>query len=122
MKIPNRMQGHWKVMIVDDDVGVHDVTKLVLGDFSFNGQAIEFVSAYSDREAREAIQAHPDTAAILLDVVMDDDDSGLKFVRYLREERRGRQHCKQDEADTQGRQGQGLQACAAQVRHPLTRR
>ena len=86
MKIPNRMQEHWKVMIVDDDVGVHDVTKLVLGDFSFDGQAIEFVSAYSDREAREAIQAHPDTAAILLDVVMDDDDSGLKFVRYLREE------------------------------------
>ena len=86
MEIPNRMQRHWKVIIVDDDVGVHDVTKLVLGDFSFDGQAIEFVSAYSDREAREAIRAHPDTAAILLDVVMDDADSGLKFVRYLREE------------------------------------
>ncbi len=32
------------------------------------------------------IAEHPDTAMILLDVVMEQDDAGLQFVRYLRNE------------------------------------
>ena len=76
----------WKIMIVDDDKEVHNVTQLALGDFSFDGKGLEFVSVYSGREAREVIREHPDTAAVLLDVVMEEDDSGLQFVRYLREE------------------------------------
>ena len=65
-------QGQWKVMIVDDDEEVHNVTKLALDDFSFDGRSLEFVSVFSGEEARKAIQAHPDTAAILLDVVMEE--------------------------------------------------
>lgn len=75
----------WKVMIVDDDPEMHAVTKMVLQDFVFAKKHIEFISAYSGAEAIEAIEKNPDTALIFLDVVMEQDDSGLKVVKHIRE-------------------------------------
>jgi len=79
-------QGLWKVLIVDDEEEVHHVTKLVLSDFIFNNRKLEFLSAYSEAEARNLLNRHNDVAVVLLDVVMERDDSGLKLVRYIREE------------------------------------
>ncbi|KIL40478.1 hypothetical protein SD70_12910 [Gordoniibacillus kamchatkensis] len=76
----------WKVIIVDDEQEVHHLTKMVLNDFEFDGKRLEFVSAYSEQEAYRLIADHPDTAIVLLDVVMDRDDSGLKIVKYIREQ------------------------------------
>jgi two-component system NtrC family sensor kinase len=76
--------GIWETLIVDDDVEVHSVTKLALEDFVFDEKRLEFISAHSAREAREKITAHPNTAVILLDVVMEADDAGLRFVKELR--------------------------------------
>ena len=36
----------WKILIVDDDVEVHNVTKLALGDFKFDQRSLEFLSVY----------------------------------------------------------------------------
>ncbi len=44
------------------------------------------MSAYTGKEAKELIATHHDIAVILLDVVMEEDDSGLKYVKYLRDE------------------------------------
>src|SRR5262249_51646503 len=44
------------------------------------------LSAYSADEARTTLGAHPDTAVILLDIVMERDHAGLEFVRYVRGE------------------------------------
>lgn len=77
--------GRWKVMIVDDEEAVHHVTKMVLSDLVFEGKGLEFISAYSGEEAKFLILSHPDTAVLLLDVVMERDDSGLAVVRYIRE-------------------------------------
>ncbi|MDF2671040.1 MAG: hypothetical protein K0R67_3346, partial [Paenibacillus sp.] len=76
----------WKLIIVDDAQEIHHLTKMVLSDFEFDGKRLEFISAYTEAEAFEVIRDHPDTAIILLDVVMDQDDSGLKIVKYIREE------------------------------------
>lgn len=76
----------WKVMIVDDEPAVHDVTRLALSGVTFAGQPLEFISCYSGAEARQAIQAHPDTALMLLDVVMESDHAGLEVARWVREE------------------------------------
>ncbi|ASP33458.1 DUF3369 domain-containing protein [Labrenzia sp. VG12] len=76
----------WKVAIVDDDEQVHQVTKLALSGFSFRGDRLELVHAYSGKEARELFQEHPDIAVLLLDVVMEDDHSGLEFAKHVREE------------------------------------
>jgi response regulator RpfG family c-di-GMP phosphodiesterase len=78
--------GSWKVLIVDDEPEVHAVTKLALSDFLFNGKSLEFVSAYSGEEAKQAFNIHTDIAVVLLDVVMEEDDSGLKVAEYIRDE------------------------------------
>lgn len=78
--------GSWKVLIVDDEPEVHAVTKLALRDFIFQGKSLEFYHAYSGSEARNLISRHPDTAIILLDVVMETDDAGLLVASYIREQ------------------------------------
>ncbi|MBT0587321.1 DUF3369 domain-containing protein [Alteromonas oceanisediminis] len=77
--------GSWKILIVDDEPEVHAVTKLALSDFTFNGKRLTFVSAYSGEEAKLAIENHHDVAVVLLDVVMEQDDSGLKVAEYIRD-------------------------------------
>lgn len=75
----------WKVLIVDDEPEVHKVTKLVFDDFSFEGKSISFFNAYSADEARMIADQNPDLAVIFLDVVMEETDSGLKYIQYIRE-------------------------------------
>ncbi|MCU4675354.1 DUF3369 domain-containing protein [Catenovulum sp. 2E275] len=74
----------WKIIIVDDEEEVHAVTKLALSDFTFHNKGLEFISAYSGEEAKQTILAHQDAAVILLDVVMETDDAGLKVVDFIR--------------------------------------
>ncbi len=76
----------WKILIVDDEPTVHQVTKLALKNLAFDDKSLTFFSAYSSQEAKELIANHPDTALILLDVVMDTNDAGLQVVKYIREE------------------------------------
>jgi CheY-like chemotaxis protein len=75
----------WKVMIVDDEPGIHDATQLALAGFVFKGKPINFISAYSAEEAKSLLKAHPDTALIFLDVVMEENDSGLQLANYIRD-------------------------------------
>ncbi|MFO7558862.1 MAG: histidine kinase dimerization/phospho-acceptor domain-containing protein [Desulfobacterales bacterium] len=76
----------WKIIIADDQEEIHSVTKLVLGDFFFENKRLKFFSAYSGEETKKLIRENPDVAFVLLDVVMETDDSGLEVVRYIREE------------------------------------
>ena len=78
--------GSWKIMIVDDDDFVHKVTELTLGDYRYQNTPVEYLHAYSATEARELLHRHPDTAVILLDVVMETENAGLEFARYVRRE------------------------------------
>jgi PAS domain S-box-containing protein len=84
--IPEEKDGaKWKILIVDDEQGVHEVTRMALKGFSFEGKKLDLISVYSGHEAEIAIKENPDTAIILLDVIMEHDDSGLQVVRYVRE-------------------------------------
>ncbi|SAL72954.1 diguanylate cyclase/phosphodiesterase [Caballeronia peredens] len=76
----------WHVLLVDDAPEIHEVTRLVLADAAFSGRPIELTSALSAAEARAYLAAHPGTALILLDVVMEEDDAGLELVRHIREQ------------------------------------
>ena len=75
----------WKIIIADDEEEVHSMTRLVLSDYLFEGRGLEFLSAYSGKQTEELIQKHPDTAVILLDVVMETDDAGLNVARHIRQ-------------------------------------
>ncbi len=75
----------WKVLIVDDDLGVHQVTQLALRNFTFQGKPLTFLSASSGQTAQTLLSNHPDIALVLLDVVMEANDTGLQLVKYIRE-------------------------------------
>jgi|GEM_PF-708621 len=76
----------WRLLIVDDDSATHATTKLVLHDLRFSGRPLVFLSADSAAEARRILRADSDIAVILLDVVMESDDAGLRLARWIREE------------------------------------
>ena len=72
------------ILIVDDVVDVHQLTQLVLKDFDFEGQALEFHNAYSGEEAKQFLAENHNIAVVLLDVVMESNESGLDVVNYIR--------------------------------------
>ncbi|HPQ40087.1 MAG TPA: DUF3369 domain-containing protein [bacterium] len=82
----NRTKEPWKVVIADDEPEIHSVTRLVLDGFEFDERRLQFISTYSGADTCAIIQEHPDTALLLLDVVMESEDAGLKVVRFIREE------------------------------------
>ncbi len=75
----------WRVLIVDDDVDVHVVTKFALSNASFQGRRLSFLHAYSGKEALVMLRDTPDIALVLLDVIMESDDAGLQVARQVRE-------------------------------------
>lgn len=76
----------WKVLVVDDDSDVHQITRLTLRAFSFEGRGLELHSVYSGEDARTALSGEHNFAVVLLDVVMESDDAGLQVVNYIRNE------------------------------------
>jgi len=74
----------WKIIVADDDEEVHKATRLVLRNYAFNNCGLDLFSAYSGEECVKLITQHPDTALILLDVVMEKQHSGLEVVRHIR--------------------------------------
>ncbi|AGH82270.1 response regulator [Psychromonas sp. CNPT3] len=82
--LPSLRLAPWKVMLVDDDLEVHAVTKLVLSSFEWDGRTLEFLSAYSAAQAEEMFQEHDDIAVALIDVVMETDDAGLRLIKNIR--------------------------------------
>lgn len=76
----------WKVVIADDDEEVHAVTKLVLRGKRVLGRELELLSVKSAAACRELLSEDDSVAVILLDVVMETDDAGLRLVRWIREE------------------------------------
>ncbi|MEG4841251.1 ATP-binding protein [Microcoleus sp. B9-D4] len=80
-----KLSESWKILVVDDESQVHTATEISLRKFVFENKSLTFINAYSAREARQLIQENPDVAIILLDVIMETDDAGLNFVKYVRE-------------------------------------
>jgi response regulator RpfG family c-di-GMP phosphodiesterase len=81
--LPDRQ---WKIIIADDEEDVHAMTRMVLSDYMFENQGVQLLSAFSGTQTLELMHQHPDTAVILLDVVMESDDAGLKAVENIRKE------------------------------------
>lgn len=85
-KSETKEQLNWKILIVDDEPQVHQVTKTVLSDIVIEGKGLEFLSAFNEDEAMTLLKENEDIVVVFLDVVMESDDSGLKIVKKIREE------------------------------------
>jgi CheY-like chemotaxis protein len=71
--------------VVDDEATVHEATAFALEGLTVLGQPLAFLHAFDEDHARDILDQRDDIAVILLDVVMEREDSGLRLVRHVRE-------------------------------------
>lgn len=83
---PNKPEKFWRVLIVDDDESVHQVTRLVLADAEIEHRKLDIVSAYSSKEAKEILLKDDTFCMAFVDVVMETDHAGLELVEWIRKE------------------------------------
>ncbi|MCG2585044.1 HD domain-containing phosphohydrolase [Massilia sp. TS11] len=76
----------WRVLLVDDEPDIHDITKLTLSRFRLDGRPLSFLHAYSGDEAKAVLAREKDIALVFLDVVMEREDSGLEVARWMRQD------------------------------------
>ncbi|MBF0467277.1 MAG: response regulator [Desulfamplus sp.] len=76
----------WKVLIVDDEPDVHEITRISLKGFKFDNKELELINASSAAEARNIFNKERDIAVGIIDVVMETEDAGLELVKYIRDE------------------------------------
>ncbi|MBC3918807.1 DUF3369 domain-containing protein [Undibacterium sp. CY18W] len=76
----------WRLLIVDDEEDIHAVTRLALNNIVFKGRHLDILSAHSAAQAFEILSREIDINLILLDVVMETEDAGLRLVKRIREE------------------------------------
>lgn len=76
----------WKILVADDEEAVHQLMRIVLRDYAFEGQGVRIVDAYSGEEAKALLTAHPDIAVVFLDIVMETNQTGLDIIHFIRKE------------------------------------
>ena len=76
--------GHWTIAVIDDDPAVHEGTRYALSGYELDGRGLEILSAHSAAEARALLTERRDVAVVLLDVVMETEDAGLRLVDFIR--------------------------------------
>lgn len=76
----------WDILVIDDEDDIHQVTKLVLSGFNFEGKKLHFHHAYSAAEAKTKIKELQNVAVCLVDVVMETTHAGLDLIKYIRED------------------------------------
>ncbi|KQA21351.1 DUF3369 domain-containing protein [Vibrio metoecus] len=81
----------WRVLLVDDDEQMHQITRLALTGFQFQNRPLELISVLSGLEAQKVMAEQSDIALALIDVVMETEDAGLDLVRYIRDTLQNRQ-------------------------------
>lgn len=84
--IEHKDQPTWHILVVDDDEQIHEMTRLVLNSYQYQGQGLSLYHAYSKDEALSILKDTPNISVILLDVVMGTDDEGLLCAKAIRED------------------------------------
>ncbi|UTJ07614.1 HD domain-containing phosphohydrolase [Arcobacter roscoffensis] len=82
----NEILDTWKILISDDELDVHTLTKTVLKNFVYKGKGLEFISTFSGEETIEVVKNNDDIVLLLLDVIMESDDAGLQVVKTIRDD------------------------------------
>lgn len=80
-----QVQKQWKILSVEDDAGYQASLIFALESLEVLGRGAELLCARSAFDAAQIIAQNPDISVILLDVVMEDDEAGLRLVGTIRE-------------------------------------
>jgi len=76
----------YKILIVDDDYSVHEVTNIALKSMNFRDFSLKIFNARSVDEAKTILHEEDDIAMAMIDVVMETPEAGLDLVNYIRNE------------------------------------
>lgn len=76
----------WRILVVDDDPDVHETTTFALQGLRVAGRPLHLLHAYSAAQGLEVLRAEPELAVLLLDVVMETDDAGLRLIEVIRKQ------------------------------------
>ena len=76
----------WKIVVVDDEPEIHQVTKMALSGTKIAGKYLSLIHAYSAEEAIAILKVEKGVAVVILDVVMESDDAGLQLVKSIRDD------------------------------------
>ncbi len=74
------------ILVVDDEPDMHSLSRLSLKNLKYGTQGVELAFASTGHEAVEFMKEHPETAVILLDVVMETSTAGLDACKAIRAE------------------------------------
>ena len=74
------------ILVVDDEPDMHALSRLSLKNLKYKGQGVTLAFASTGAEAVTFMQEHPETAVILLDVVMETSSAGLDACERIRAE------------------------------------
>jgi|GEM_PF-785930 len=83
-KVEKSTRSPWKILIVDDDPDVHEVTRIAVAGCVFEERPFQLLHALSAEEARGILGEYDDIAVALVDVVMESDTAGLGLVGWIR--------------------------------------
>ena len=74
----------WKILVIDDDPGIHAVTRLNLRRVRYRERALSLINVFSAEAARAVLEQESDVALALIDVVMETEHAGLDLVAFIR--------------------------------------
>ena len=75
----------WTVLVADDVSDVHLMTKLALDGMAFSGGSIRLECVGRGDEAVDYLAHNPETDVVIIDLVMEEEDSGLRTIEKIRE-------------------------------------
>ncbi len=74
----------WKILLVDDEPDILEITAMVLEDVSYQGKPLSILLANNSQEALDIIKKNNDIALAFVDVVMETEHAGLDLIKYVR--------------------------------------
>lgn len=82
----NERPAKHRILVVDDEEDIHQITQMSLKSLRYQDRRIEFLHATSGQQAVEMMRHEPNVGVILLDVVMENDHAGLDACKAIRED------------------------------------
>lgn len=76
---------NWKILTVDKDRSTHIQVKEKIEGLKFEDKNIIFYEAYTIKEAISILMKEKDMALTLIDIDIDEKDSGLKLISHIRD-------------------------------------
>lgn len=74
-----------KILIVDDQPNFIASLRRTLNEFKPNGKELEILEATTEQGVIAQLRAHPDIKLLLLDYVIEHEDSGYRVLKSIRE-------------------------------------